>query len=115
MGEHVFPGADASCPLGWVSTQLERAGFEIQRVHNLGTHYARTLQQWLDIWREREAPLTEKYGEKAWRRWEVFLGWSERVAYEGSSTVFMFALTKAGQTARRIQTQATLAPQIGSY
>merc|ERR1711865_747762 len=31
MGEHVFPGADASCPLGWVSTHLERAGFEVQR------------------------------------------------------------------------------------
>merc|ERR1719353_161230 len=57
MGEHVFPGADASCPLGWVSTQLERAGFEIQRVHNLGTHYSRTITQWLDNWYANKAEM----------------------------------------------------------
>lgn len=51
MGEHVFPGADASCPIGWVATQLERAGFEVQRVNNLGNHYSRTLDQWLETWR----------------------------------------------------------------
>ena len=27
--EHVFPGADASCPMGWVVTHLEQAGFEV--------------------------------------------------------------------------------------
>lgn len=35
MDEHVFPGADASCPMGWVVTHLEQAGFEVQSVHNL--------------------------------------------------------------------------------
>jgi cyclopropane fatty-acyl-phospholipid synthase-like methyltransferase len=115
MGEHVFPGADASCPLGWVSTQLERAGFEIQRVHNLGTHYSRTLDQWLQTWRSKKASLIKKYGEKPYRRWEVFLAWSVRVARQGSSTVFMFALTKQGQEARRIKSQHTIAPQKGSY
>lgn len=114
MGEHVFPGADASCPLGWVSTQLERAGFEIQRVHNLGNHYSRTLDQWLEVWRSKEAQIKAKYGEQSYRRWEVFLAWSVRIARQGSSTVFMFALTKAGQhprfEARRIETQRHLAP-----
>lgn len=115
MGENVFPGADASCPLGWVSTQLERAGFEIQRVHNLGSHYSRTLDQWLQVWRSKKAATIKKYGEKAYRRWEVFLAWSVRVARQGSSTVFMFALTKAGHEARRIKTQKTIAPQKGTF
>jgi cyclopropane fatty-acyl-phospholipid synthase-like methyltransferase len=115
MGEHVFPGADASCPLGWVSTQLERAGFEIQRVHNLGSHYSRTLDQWLQVWRSKKAKIVAKYGEKSFRRWEVFLAWSVRVARQGSSTVFMFALTKQGQEARRIKTQKTIAPQKGTF
>jgi len=114
MGEYVFPGADASCPLGWVSTQLERAGFEIQRVHNLGTHYSRTLDQWLEVWRSKESSITAKYGAVSYRRWEVFLAWSVRVARQGSSTVFMFALTKAGQDpaleSRRIETQKHIAP-----
>jgi cyclopropane fatty-acyl-phospholipid synthase-like methyltransferase len=110
MGEHVFPGADASCPMGWVTTQLERAGFEVQRVQNLGTHYSRTLAQWLEEWHADKEAITAKYGVKAWRRWEVFLAWSVRVARQGSSTVFMITATKQGQEKSRIGTQAHLAP-----
>jgi len=114
MGEHVFPGADASCPLGWVSTHLEAAGFEIQRVSNLGNHYSRTLQHWLDEWHLDKENMVKIYGEVAWRRWEVFLAWSVRVARQGSSTVFMFTLTKAGQggkfEATRIDAQDRLVP-----
>merc|ERR1712118_154006 len=84
MGEHVFPGADASCPMGWVTTQLERAGFEVQRVQNLGNHYSRTLSQWLDEWHAGKDAIVKKYGIKSWRRWEVFLAWSVRVARPGS-------------------------------
>jgi cyclopropane fatty-acyl-phospholipid synthase-like methyltransferase len=110
MGEHVFPGADASCPMGWVTRHLERAGFEVQRVSNLGNHYSRTLYQWLETWRSKKDSISKKYGETSWRRWEVFLAWSVRVARQGSSTVFMITATKAGQEARRIQTQDHLVP-----
>lgn len=114
MGEHVFPGADASCPLGWVSTHVERNGFEIQRVANLGYHYSKTLNHWLDEWKLDKDNMVKTYGIKAWRRWEVFLAWSVRVARQGSSTVFMFTLTKAGQNptaeAIRVKTQQRLAP-----
>lgn len=115
MGENVFPGADASCPLGWVSTQIERAGFEIQRVHNMGHHYSRTLAHWLDNWRENKEYVEKKYGEAAYRRWEVFLAWSVRVARQGSSTLFMFTLTKAGVESRRIETQAHVVPKYVQY
>ena len=110
MGEHVFPGADASCPLGWVTTQLERAGFEVQMVHNLGTHYSRTLAHWLENWRNNKDSVIEKYGEKSYRRWEVFLAWSVRIARQGSSTLFSIVATKAQQENRRIETQAHLVP-----
>lgn len=32
MGKYIFPGADASCPLGWVITHAEQAGFEVRCV-----------------------------------------------------------------------------------
>jgi cyclopropane fatty-acyl-phospholipid synthase-like methyltransferase len=111
MGEHVFPGADASCPMGWVTTHLERAGFEVQRVSNLGSHYSRTLDQWLEEWRKSKADISKKYGEEAWRRWEVFLAWSVRIARQGSSTVFMITATKQGQEKTRVRSQAHLAPK----
>lgn len=111
MGENVFPGADASCPLGWVTSQIERAGFEIQRVHNMGSHYSRTLAHWLDEWRSNKEYIEKKYGPQAYRRWEVFLAWSVRVARQGSSTLFMLTLTKAGEEARRLETQAHIVPK----
>jgi cyclopropane fatty-acyl-phospholipid synthase-like methyltransferase len=112
MGEHVFPGADASCPMGWVTTQLERAGFEVQRVQNLGNHYSRTLDQWYDEWAAAKAPMVAKYGETTYRRWEVFLKWSVRVARQGSSTVFMITATKHGDEKARVEIQDHLSPQI---
>lgn len=113
MGEHVFPGADASCPLGWITTQVERAGFEIQRVHNMGSHYSRTLAMWLDNWRGNKEYIVGKYGDWAYRRWEVFLAWSVRVARQGSSTLFMLTLTKAGvHDQRRIDTQDHMAAKM---
>lgn len=111
MGEHVFPGADASCPLGWITTQVERAGFEIQRVHNMGSHYSRTLAHWLDNWHDNQDYIVERYGAAAYRRWEVFLAWSVRAARQGSSTLFMLTLTKAGEEGRRIESQAHLVPK----
>ena len=36
MGKYIFPGADASCPLGFVVDQAERAEFEVHRVENCG-------------------------------------------------------------------------------
>jgi len=111
MGEHVFPGADASVPLGWVSTQVERAGFEIQRVHNMGSHYSRTIHHWLEEWISNKDYIENKYGAQAYRRWEVFLAWSVRVARQGSSTLFMLTLTKAGVEDRRVKSQAHLVPK----
>lgn len=122
MMEHVFPGADASLDIGWVSTQLERAGFEVQRVNNLGSHYSKTIDQWLEVWRSKKDKTIAKYGELSYRRWEVFLAWSVRIARQGSSTVFMITATKQGRKiteteataalreARRVQTQKHLAP-----
>jgi len=112
MGEHVFPGADASCPIGWVATQLERSGFEVQRVHNLGSHYSRTLFQWLESWQAHKEQMTKAYGGEAYRRWEVFLAWSVRVARQGSSTVFMITATKGGQEGTRVEKQRHLAPDL---
>jgi len=112
MDEHVFPGADASCPLGWVVTHLERAGFEVQRAQNLGWHYSQTLAHWQQVWESRKQNIVDVYGAHAWRRWHVFLKWSVRVARRGGSSVFMIVATKAGHEGARKTTQDRLATQI---
>jgi len=110
MDEHVFPGADASCPMGWVVTHLEQAGFEVQNVHNLGNHYSKTLYHWQLMWEAKEDKIVKVYGERSFRRWRVFLAWSVRIARRGGSTVQFITATKSGNEAARIATQDRLAP-----
>merc|ERR1719453_609678 len=67
MDEHVFPGADASCPQGWVISHLEKAGFEVQRAQNLGWHYSQTLAHWLQVWNSKKESIIAVYGERSFR------------------------------------------------
>jgi cyclopropane fatty-acyl-phospholipid synthase-like methyltransferase len=94
MGKHIFPGADASCPLAFVVSQAERAGFEVHRVENCGVHYSVTIQKWYENWKRNEERAVAKYGEYWFRLWTFFLGWSALIAAQGSSTVFMITMAK---------------------
>merc|ERR1719215_252106 len=110
MDEHVFPGADASCPMGWVVTHLEQAGFEVQNVHNLGNHYSQTLFSWQKSWESKKDAIVKVYGERSWRRWRVFLAWSVRISRRGGSTVQFITATKSGNEKARIAAQDRLYP-----
>ena len=94
MGKHIFPGADASCPLAFVVSQAERAGFEVHRVENCGVHYSVTIQKWYENWKRNEERVVARYGEYWFRLWTFFLGWSALIAAQGSSTVFMITMAK---------------------
>jgi cyclopropane fatty-acyl-phospholipid synthase-like methyltransferase len=94
MAKYIFPGADASCPLGFVVSQAERAGFEVHRVENCGVHYSVTIRRWYENWMRNKDAVIAKYGQRWFRMWQVFLGWSVLIGGQGSSTVFMVTLTK---------------------
>jgi len=94
MAKYVFPGADASCPLGFVVSQAERAGFEVHRVENCGVHYSVTIQKWYANWRRNEQAIVARYGQRWFRTWTMFLAWSILIGAQGSSTVFMITLAK---------------------
>jgi cyclopropane fatty-acyl-phospholipid synthase-like methyltransferase len=94
MGKHIFPGADASCPLAFVVSQAERAGFEVHRVENCGVHYSVTIQKWYENWKRNEERVVANYGQYWFRLWTFFLGWSALIAAQGSSTVFMITMAK---------------------
>ena len=94
MGTYIFPAADASCPLGFVVSQLERAGFEVHSVENTGVHYGLTINCWYNNWVKNRKKVVAKYGEWWYRLWIIFLGWSTIVASQGSSTVFMITCHK---------------------
>lgn len=94
MAKYIFPGADASCPLGFVVGQVERAGFEVHRVENCGVHYSVTVHKWYETWKANEEAVVAKYGQRWFRMWTLFLGWSTIIGAQGSSALFMVTMTK---------------------
>jgi cyclopropane fatty-acyl-phospholipid synthase-like methyltransferase len=49
MAKYIFPGADASTPMGFVVDQLEKAGFELVSMENISYHYSITIYQWYQV------------------------------------------------------------------
>jgi len=94
MAKYIFPGADASCPAGWVSSQLEKAGFEIHSVETVTQHYAMTIKKWYDSWVSNKAQIVTKYGDKIWRIYYLFLGWSVIIGNQGTSGCFQIVAHK---------------------
>jgi cyclopropane fatty-acyl-phospholipid synthase-like methyltransferase len=94
MSKYVFPGADASMPLSFVCNNLERAGFEIHSVENIGIHYSLTLERWYRNWLKNRDTVVQSYGERWFRLWEIFLAWSVVVSERGGSTAFQLVCNK---------------------
>lgn len=67
MNKYIFPGADASTPLGWVTDQLEGAGFEIKGVDTVTVHYSATLWRWYRNWIANRDKAEAKYGTRWYR------------------------------------------------
>ena len=67
MNKYVFPGADASTPLGFFVDRLEGAGFEIKSIDTIGVHYSATLWRWYRNWMGNRDKVEAKYGKRWFR------------------------------------------------
>jgi len=67
MNKYIFPGADASTPLGFVVDKLEGAGFEIKSIDTVGVHYSATLWRWYRNWIGNKDKVIAKYGKRWFR------------------------------------------------
>ncbi len=94
MSKYIFPGADASLPLNYVISQFEKAGFEIHTVENINVHYGITIYKWYQNWKKNQAKITAKYGERWFRLWYLFLGWSCLVGEAGRGGCYQIVANK---------------------
>ena len=67
MNKYIFPGADASTPLGWFIDRLEGAGFEVKHVDTIGVHYSATIWRWYRNWIANKDKVEAKYGKRWFR------------------------------------------------
>ncbi|KAF8901142.1 sphingolipid C9-methyltransferase [Gymnopilus junonius] len=103
MNKYIFPGADASCSLGWVINKLEGAGFEIKNVDVLGVHYSATIYRWYKNWISNKDKVIAKYGDRWYRVWVFFLAYSTITSRQGSASVFQITMHKNLNAFHRIE------------
>ncbi|KAL2182005.1 S-adenosyl-L-methionine-dependent methyltransferase [Thermothelomyces heterothallicus CBS 202.75] len=103
MNKYIFPGADASTPLGWFIDKLEGAGFEVKAVDTIGVHYSATLWRWYRNWMANKDKIEAKYGKRWFRIWEYFLAYSTIISRQGSATCYQIVLHKNINAFHRIE------------
>lgn len=103
MNKYIFPGADASTPLGFVIDKLEGAGFEVKAVDTIGVHYSATLWRWYRNWMGNKDLVEAKYGKRWFRIWEYFLAYSTIISRQGSATCFQITLVKNINSSHRVE------------
>lgn len=94
MNEYIFSGADASMPLNWDLRRIEKVGFEVHSVENIGNHYHITIKKWHENWLANKEKVLEKYDEYTYRMYEVFLAWSVLITKHGGSTAYQIVCHK---------------------
>lgn len=103
MNKYIFPGADASTPLGFVVDTLEGAGFEVKGIDTIGVHYSATLWRWYRNWLANSDKVKAKYGVRWYRIWEYFLAYSTIISRQGSATCFQITLVKNINSTHRVE------------
>ena len=67
MSKNIFPGADASTPLGFYISAAESAGFEVKGLDTIGIHYSATMWRWYRNWVGNREKVIARYGERWYR------------------------------------------------
>jgi cyclopropane fatty-acyl-phospholipid synthase-like methyltransferase len=117
MNKYIFPGADASlCPSPMIK-HMEKAGFEMHSAENVTIHYGHTMRRWHDNWLSNREAIVQKYGERWFRIWNLFLPWSVIVAEQGNAACFQIVMNKNTDSFNRnrfISEPATLGDRVST-
>ncbi len=90
---YIFPDGEL-VPIGSVLTQAEQAGFEVQDVENLRTHYALTLRHWLHRLEAQADAAKRIAGETKYRMWRLYLAGSAYYFQKGWQHLYHTLLVK---------------------
>ncbi|MFZ2528955.1 MAG: class I SAM-dependent methyltransferase [Rhodococcus sp. (in: high G+C Gram-positive bacteria)] len=87
----IFPGGQPPPP-DVVVECAERAGFRVDRIHPLGSHYARTLERWAAALSARHAEAVALSSEDTYQRFVKYLRGAADRFRTGHIDVMQFTL-----------------------
>ncbi|CAM3844574.1 cyclopropane mycolic acid synthase family methyltransferase [Smaragdicoccus niigatensis] len=90
----IFPGGELPTPSRVVKL-AEAAGFDVERIHPLQLHYARTLDHWADALRERKEEAIRIASEDTFDTYMRYLTGCAELFREGYIDVMQFSLAVA--------------------
>lgn len=91
IDRYVFPDGEL-LPLGEIIASAETAGFEVQDVDNLRSHYERTLRLWVENLR-RHAEIVRRYAsERTFRIWILYMAGSADAFRRGNIELYQVLL-----------------------
>ena len=89
----IFPGAYPPT-LREAADIFESNGLSVLDVENLRRHYAMTLRDWLQRYREQEAQVREMHDERFVRAWRLYLAGSQAAFSVGELQLFQWVFTQ---------------------
>jgi cyclopropane-fatty-acyl-phospholipid synthase len=91
--KYIFPGG--YCPaLSEVLAAIERSGLWVTDIEILRLHYAETLREWSQRFRQHRAEIARLYDERFCRMWEFYLAVAENAFRNEDHMVFQIQLAR---------------------
>jgi cyclopropane fatty-acyl-phospholipid synthase-like methyltransferase len=94
--DEIFPGGELPEP-EWVVRDATSHGFEVQRIHPLQQHYARTLDLWAEALREHRDEAIAIASPQTYDTYNKYLNGCADFFRKGYIDVMQFTLTKSAQ------------------
>ena len=93
IGKFIFPAGQLAPP-NLIADYAEKAGFRVERIHELGQHYARTLETWAaNLEAKREEAISLKSVE-VYEMYMKYLTGCSRYFRSGHINIVQFTLAK---------------------
>ncbi|MBD0322999.1 MAG: class I SAM-dependent methyltransferase [Aldersonia sp.] len=94
--DEIFPGGELPEP-NWVVNDATATGFEVQRIHPLQQHYARTLDHWAEALREHHDEAIRIASPETYDTYIKYLTGCADYFRKGYIDVMQFSLAKSAE------------------
>ena len=84
---YVFPGSSLPSITALLESATRASDFRLLGLEDYGLHYARTLAEWRTNLEPHRAWVLERYGERFYRTWQLYLAYCEAGFAEGYISV----------------------------
>lgn len=112
--KYIFPGGHLPSLGALQAAMAKRTGFVIDRMENVGDHYATTLRHWRrHLWMKVEAVRALGFDDRFVRLWDFYLASCEAAFRQRQIGNAQLQLSRIGDAARGLQAAGAEAPDRG--